>query len=147
MKVILTVDVKGSGKKGDVVNVADGYAKNYLLKNKLAILADKVALEQNKEQKNSKAYHEEQERQKALKIKQELENKDIFLTMKCGENGKLFGSITTKEISLELEKLGYKIDKRKIELNSPIKSIGNFTIIIKLYPNITTKINLLVSQS
>lgn len=146
MKVILTSDVKGSGKKGDIINVADGYAKNYLLKNKFAIIADKVALEKNNEKKQAFAYHEEQERLRNLKLKQEIDGKQILLKIKCGENGKIFGSITSKEISLELDKLGFSVDKRKIELENPIKSIGVYNITIKLYPKISATIILKVES-
>ena len=143
MKVILLQDVKGSGKKGDIVNVADGYAKNYLFKNKLAKEADKVALQENQEQKNAKAYHQEQERQAALKLKNELDGKTISLKIKCGENGKIFGSITSKEISEALK--NYNVDKRKIDLTTPIKSTGSFKVSIKLYTQISATINLVVT--
>lgn len=144
MKVVLTKDVKGTGKAGEIKEVADGYARNFLIKNNLAKVADKTQVSINQSQMQSKQYHKEQERQQALAQKKDLDGKNIQLAIKVGENGKIFGSITTKEIATAFEKVGKDIDKRKIVLDQPIKEIGNYKIAIKLYPEIVATINLQV---
>ncbi|MDD3232517.1 MAG: 50S ribosomal protein L9, partial [Clostridia bacterium] len=121
MKIILLADVKGTGKKGDIVEVADGYAKNFLLKNKLAQFASKDALTQNLSQKKSVAFHKQQEKKEAIKLKETIEKIFLRIPVKCGENGKLFGAVTSKEIAEAFEKQGISIDKRKIVLNDYIK--------------------------
>lgn len=145
MKVVLLSDVKGTGKKGDVVNVADGYGKNFLIKNKLAVVADSKALSENKIQKEAVSYHKEMERQAALALAKKIENKNVNLKIACGENGKIFGSVTSKEIAENLSKLiGENIDKKKIVLDSPIKMVGNYKILVKLYPEVSAKFNLII---
>lgn len=144
MKIVLLKDVKGTGKAGEIKDVADGYARNFLIKNNLAKIADKTQININQSQKQSQAYHKEQERQQALQQKAQLDGTTIKLAIKVGENGKIFGSITSKEIATAFEKIGKNIDKRKIVLDQPIKEIGNFKIEIKLYPEIVSTINLQV---
>lgn len=144
MKVILQKDVKGSGKKGDIVNVADGYA-TYLLKNNLAKKADSTGCQINKSQKEADAYHKEQERLKAVELGKQIENKTIVVKVKCGENGKLFGAITSKEIADAFKTtLNIDIDKRKILLDSAIKSVGEQVLSVKLHPTVTVKFNVRV---
>lgn len=139
MKVILQKDVKGSGKKGDIVNVADGYA-TFLLKNGSAIKADSAGRQINASQKEADAYHKEQERLKAVELGKQLEGKTIVVKVKCGENGKLFGAITAKEIAEAIKKtLGFEVDKRKIQLDGAIKTVGTQTVLIKLHPTVTAK--------
>ncbi len=142
MKVVLLCDVKGTGKKGEVKEVADGYAKNFLLKSGKARIADKSTINENEMKKSSNEYHKEMEKQSAQQLGKKMENTNLVLSIKCGENGKTFGSITAKEICDGLDKLGFKIDKRKIDLKEPLKVIGNYNIAIKLHPEVTTKINL-----
>ena len=142
MKVILTCDVKGTGKKGDIVNVSDGFARNFLLKNNKAKLATNEAVLENQGQKSADAYHKEQERLKAVDLKTQVEKQKITLEVKTGENGKTFGSITSKEIGEAFAKLGIEIDKKKIVLKEPIKAIGNYQVDIKLHPTVTAKISL-----
>ncbi len=136
MKVILQKDVKGTGKKGDVVNVADGYAKNFLLKNGFAVLANNSNLNDTMNQKVAKDYHKEQERLRAKELAQKIEGKVVSVKIKSGENGKIFGSITAKEIADELEKLGQGVDKRKIEIKEPIKYTGDYKLRVKLYEGV-----------
>lgn len=144
MQVILIKDVKGSGKKGDIVNVADGYARNYLIKNGLAKEASSMNLNQNKQQKEANSFHKSVEIAEAKELAKKLSTKTINLSVKCGENGKIFGSITSKELSEELSKQGVEIDKRKIVLDSPIKNSGHYIITAKVYPEITAKFKLIV---
>lgn len=144
MKVVLLKDVKGTGKVGEIKEVADGYARNFLIKNNLAKVADKTQVCINQSQIQSKAFHKEQERQAALKQKQTLDGTNVQIAIKVGENGKIFGSITSKEIASVFEKMGKDIDKRKILLDQPIKEIGTYKIAIKLYPEIVANINLQV---
>lgn len=143
MKVILQKDVKGSGKKGDVVNVADGYAKNYLIKNGLAVMADGHNTLINASQKQSDAYHKEQERLKAVELGKKIENKTIVLKVKCGDNGKLFGAVTSKEISEAFKQnMNLDIDKHKILLDGAIKTVGEQKVVVKIHPTVSVKFNL-----
>ncbi|MBQ7885054.1 MAG: 50S ribosomal protein L9 [Clostridia bacterium] len=144
MKVILQKDVKGSGKKGDIVNVADGYGA-YLLKNALACKADNAGMQINASQKQADAYHKEQERLRAVELGKQIENKTVVLKVKCGENGKLFGAITSKEIAEAFKSsLNIEIDKRKILLDGTIKTVGEQVLAVKLHPTVTVKFNLKV---
>lgn len=145
MKVILQKDVKGSGKKGDIVNVSDGYARNFLLKNGLAVVADNANALINASQKQSDAYHKEQERLKAVELGKQIEGKVITLKVKCGENGKLFGAVTSKEVSEAFKQnLNLDIDKRKIVLDGAIKAVGEQKVTVKLHPTVSVKFTLKV---
>lgn len=144
MRVILNKDVKGTGKKGDICEVADGYGRNFLLKNGLASLATNSAVSENKNQKIAQDYHKEQERLAMLALAKQIEGKSVSVSVKCGENGKTFGAVTSKEISEGLSKQGYDIPKQKIELKEQIKNCGEYKITAKLYPNITASFNLIV---
>ena len=146
MKIILLKDVKGTGKAGEIKEVADGYGRNFLLKNNLAKLADKTGVLNNQSQKQSQEYHKEQDRQKALALKDKLSGVTLNLKVKLGDNGKLFGSVTSKEIAQEFKNQGYDIDKHKIILNDNIKTCGTYKINIKLYPEITAQVNLVVKS-
>ena len=137
MKVILQKDVKGTGKKGDICNVADGYAKNFLLKNGLAILADNKSTLENSSQKQAEAYHKEQERLRCVELGKQIEGKTILLKVKCGENGKLFGAITAKEVAEAFKQnLNIEVDKRKIEIDGAIKTVGERSVKVKLHPQV-----------
>ncbi len=140
MKVVLLKDVKGTGKKGEIKEVADGYAKNFLLKNGFAVIANASAVNENNRQKEAVAYHKEMEKQEAVRLGENLKEKKIVLKIKCGENGKTFGSVTAKEIAETLKKEGFDVDKRKIEVREPIKAIGSYQILVKLHPEVSTKI-------
>ncbi|MBQ4542581.1 MAG: 50S ribosomal protein L9, partial [Clostridia bacterium] len=125
MKVILLQDVKGTGKKGDIINVADGYARNALFPKKLAVEANATNLNIAKGKNEAIAHKKEVELSTAKDLAKRLENVTVTLTAKAGENGKLFGSITSKDISEQLEKQNkIKLDKRWINLDEGIKSIG-----------------------
>ncbi len=144
MKVVLLKDVKGTGKKGEIKDVADGFAKNFLFKNGAAKLADNSALSENKIQKDAAKFHKEQEILAAKALAKQIEGKTVVLKIKCGENGKTFGSITSKEISEALEKLSIKLDKKKIELNGAIKATGAYTAVARIYPEISAKFTVVV---
>lgn len=141
MRVILLKDVKGTGKKEDIVNVSDGFAKNYLIPNKLAKNVTATSLNENRQLKASQDYHKQLEIDAAKKLKAELEKTTLNLTIKMGENGRAFGSITSKEVSEGLKAMGLDVDKKKIVTNS-IKSAGTYTVEAKLYAGISAKFQL-----
>lgn len=147
MKVILLEDVKNVGKKGALINAKDGYANNFLFPKKLAIEATPSNL---KNLENAKKQQEDKEREifeEAKKLEEELMKITIVIKTKTGENGKLFGSITTKEIAEHLEeKNGMNIDKRKFELDETIKSVGEYSVKVKLHPKVVAKIKVIVTE-
>lgn len=145
MKVILTQDVKAQGKKGDVINVSDGYATNFLFKNKLAVPANASNVNVNNMQKAAEAKRIAEETAAAKEVASKLENEVLTLSIEVGTNGRAFGSISSKEISEGLEKLGYNIDKKKIELNTPIKGEGEYKVPIRLYKGVMGQIKVAVS--
>ena len=144
MKVVLLKDVKGSGKAGDVIEAKDGYAKNFLIKNGLAKFADASALNENKAQKKAAEFHREEQLKKNKELKNAINGKEVTLTVKTGANGKFFGSVTNKEVAEKLFDMGYDIDKKKIILDSNIKSVGEYSVTIKISPEETAKIKLIV---
>ena len=139
MKVVLLKDIKGKGKKGDIITVNDGYASNYLIPNGLAKVGNAVNLNEAKQAQESNIYQAEQARLRAVELGEKLKNIQVSLSIKCGANGKVFGSVTNKEISEDLIKKGFDIDKKKIEV-ATIKSIGSYTAKVKLHPTITISI-------
>lgn len=143
MKVVLLKDLKGKGKKGDIINASDGYALNYLIPQGIAKAGTSSNLNEANQAKEAKAYHDEQNRLKALDLKKEIENLELNIKVKCGANGKVFGSVTNKEIMEELEKVKISIDKKKIE-TEPLKTIGLFQIKVRLHPTVlaTLKVNI-----
>lgn len=144
MKVVLMADVKGTGKKGDVVEVSDGFARNFLLKNKKAVVADNTALNLNKQAKDSKNFHYEQDKLAAQELANKLKDITVTLSVKGGENGKTFGSVTNKEIADELNKQNLNIDKKQIVLNAPIKQAGEYVVDAKLFAGVATKFKVIV---
>jgi large subunit ribosomal protein L9 len=147
MKVILQQDVRGQGKKGDVVNVSDGYARNYLIPRKLAVEATKEALNELKIREKAIKAAEERERERLAELAESLGSMVIRISAKAGSSGKLFGSVTSKEISDELNKQhGIDIDKRKIALDEPIKQFGSYQLAVKLGFDITANITVLVTE-
>jgi large subunit ribosomal protein L9 len=147
MKVILLKDVKGQGKKGDVVNVSIGYARNFLFKNNLAEEATAGSLRVLKAKQEKNEQEEQKEKETAEQLKKDLENLTIELKAKAGEAGRLFGSITNKQIAEVLQKeYGHKVDRRKIELNQPIRALGQVTIPVKLHPEVTGSIKVHVTE-
>ena len=145
MKVILLADIKGVGKKDEIINASDGYARNFLFPKNLAVEANSENMSKLKAKNDSNAYKKSVERQEAEKIAEKLKGILLKITVKSGENGKIFGSITSKEIADNL-KQQYKIDidKKKIELKEPIKTLGSFSVNIKLYEGVigTLKIHM-----
>lgn len=146
MKVILTADVKGHGKKGDMVNASDGYARNYLLPKGLAVIADKSAIGEMESRKSSAAFHKEQERQQALALAEQLKTAVVEFTAKAGENGKLFGSITAKDVAEQLKmQCHLVVDKKKIQLPDGIKVLGDTNVTVKVYPEISAEVKVRVT--
>ena len=141
MKVILQTDVKGMGKRGDVADASDGYARNFLFPKKLAIPADKQNMNELATKRAAEAHKKELEKKQAIEIKEKLEKVTLTVKTKAGENGKTFGSITSKEISEGIEKeYGYKIDKKKIIMKEQIKILGMYTIQLKLFEGVIANI-------
>lgn len=138
MKVILKADIKGVGKKDQVINASDGYARNFLFPKNLAVEANKENMSKLKAKQDSNAFKKSQEKEEAKKIAEKLSKIQLKIPVKAGENGKIFGGVSAKEIA-ELLKENYKIeiDKKKIELKEIIKTLGARTIQIKLYEGIT----------
>ena len=147
MKVILLEDVKSLGKKGEVVNVNDGYARNILFKKNLGIEATKQNLNDLKLQKQNNDKLEAERLEEAKKLAKELEEKEVVLAIKTGSDGRVFGSVSTKEIAeAAKEQLGYELDKKKMVLQDPIKSPGIFTLPIKLHPKVTGELKVIVKE-
>lgn len=147
MKVILTQDVKSLGKKNQLVDVSDGYAKNFLFKKNLAIEADAKNLNIMKDRMQSDNSKKDRELIEANILKSKLEGKQVKMEVRAGENGKLFGSITTKDIADAIANQ-YKadIDKRKIQLDEPVKSIGKSAVVIKIHADVSINIELLITE-
>ncbi|MHC1719108.1 MAG: 50S ribosomal protein L9 [Clostridiaceae bacterium] len=146
MKVILLKDVKGVGKKGEVINAADGYARNFLFPRKIAEQATDANMHILNNQKEAERRKKLAEVEAAQKLAQELSGKEIAIAVKTGENGRLFGSITGKDIADELKKqIGLDIDKKKIVIEN-IKQLGTYDAEIKLYPEISTKIKVIIKE-
>jgi large subunit ribosomal protein L9 len=138
MRVIFLQDVKGKGKKGEVKNVSDGYARNYLLKNNLAEEATSGNMKALEAQKRKSKQLEQQEKENAEQLKKKIESLEVTIKAKSGDGGRLFGSITSKQIADALNKdHGIKTDKRKLELDQPIRALGFTNVPIKLHPEVT----------
>ena len=147
MKVILTKDVKAQGKKGDIVNVSDGYARNFLFPKGLAIEATSDALNDIKNKEAAKSHKIETERAEAQELANKLAGITVAIEISSGADSKLYGSVTAKEIAEKLESdHGIAIDKRKIVLDKPIKAYGSYTLDVKLYSEVTAKLNVVVKN-
>lgn len=144
MKVILLADVKGSGKKNDIIEVSDGYAKNFLIKKKLAVEATSTQVNAVNNKKKAEEYHKAEEIKYWKEVAAKIKNKEIVCSVKCGENGKIFGSITSKEISEKLAQEGFDVDKKKILLKETIKNQGVYRVEIKFLPDVISSVNLKV---
>lgn len=141
MKVILKADIKGVGKKDEVINASDGYARNFLLPKNLAVEANNENMSKLKAKQNSAKFQKEQEKEEALKIADKLSKILLKIKVKSGENGKIFGGVSAKEISQELEKeYKIKVDKKKIDLKETIKVLGMQTVEVKLFEGVVGKI-------
>ncbi len=147
MKVILLEDVKKLGKKGDLVDVADGYARNYLLPRNLAQEATAGGIKQNKQKKAALEKRKKKEKDLAQEIAEKLSKTSVTLKVKAGDQGKLFGSVTSKDISEALkEQQQIQVDRRKIELTEPIKSLGSYEVDIKLAPEVEAKLTVKIIE-
>lgn len=147
MKVIFLQDVKGSGQKGDIKNVADGYARNMLLPKGYAVEANAANLSKLAGQKSSAQHKIDLERQAALESAEKIKGKKVSIKAKAGSNGKLFGSVTAGNIAEAMEsQLGVKIEKKKINLNSDIKNFGSYSAVVKFYNGISEKLDVEVTE-
>lgn len=148
MKVILLQDVKALGKKGEVVNVNDGYARNFILPKKLGIEANGKNLNDLKLQKNNEAKVAQEHLDAAKKLAEELKAGKVVLTMKVGEGGRTFGSVSSKEIAEAVkEQMHLDIDKKKIQLKEQIKTLGTHIVSVKLHPEVTAELNVSVKEA
>lgn len=146
MEVILKADVKGLGKKGDKVKASDGYARNYLFPKNLAVEANAQTLTEYKNSEASKQHKLEVEIENANLTKKKIDGKTVKLTAKAGANGKLFGSITSKDVAAQIKtQLGCDVDKRKISMDD-IKNFGTYSAEVKIYQNISAKISVEVGE-
>ena len=146
MKVILLADVKGMGKKDEIHNVSDGYARNFLFPKKLAVEATAGAAKEIERKRAAERQREMERRQEADKKAASLRGKVINLVGKCGSQGRLYGSITAAEVAAALEKQhGVKVDKKKIDLSETIRSTGEYECVVKLYPEISAKMKIVVT--
>lgn len=143
MKVILKADIKGVGKKDQVINASDGYARNFLFPKNLAVEANTENMSKLKAKQDSNAFKKSQEKEEAQKIADKLSKILMKVQVKAGENGKIFGGVSSKEIAENLEKqYNIKVDKKKIDLKETIKTLGMFTIEIKLYEGVVGKLKI-----
>lgn len=148
MKVILLQDVKALGKKGEVVNVNDGYASNFILPKKLGVEANGKNLNDLKLQKNNEAKVAQEHLDAAKKLAEELKAGKVVLTMKVGEGGRTFGSVSSKEIAEAVkEQMHLEIDKKKIQLKEQIKTLGTHIVSVKLHPEVTAELNVSVKEA
>lgn len=146
MKVVLLQDVKSIGKKDEVVNVSDGYARNYLFPRKLAKEATQGALNDVKIKESAKAHHKQEELNAAKAVKEVIDGKIISIKAKAGKEGKLFGAVTSKDVAEQIEKMfKTKIDKKKIVMED-IKVFGSYECSVKIYPEVTAKITVKVEE-
>ena len=140
MKIILLKDVKGTGKAGEIKEVADGYARNCLIKKGLAEEATSVKVNSLNIKKDAQDFHKKEEIKALKEQASKLNGEKITVKIKCGENGKIFGSITSKEIAESLAEKGFSVDKKKILLKDGIKSLGEFQVEVKFLPDVFAKI-------
>ncbi len=150
MKVILLKAVPKLGDPDDVVEVADGYARNYLIPRGLATEATQENLNRIRQKKDAERMAEDRERRDHEKVARKIEGYTLMLTVRAGEEGRLFGSVTTQDIAKGLkDTLGVKVDRRKIDLDEPIKQLGTYPIEIKLYPGVSAniKVDVLAERS
>lgn len=144
MKVVLLKDVKGSGKAGDIIEAKDGFAQNFLIKKGLAKVADNSALNENRLQKEAAAFHRAEELKANTELRKKLDGAEVTIQVKGGATGKFFGSVTNKEVADKLSEMNLEIDKKKIILPSNIKSAGRYPATIKISPEETAKITVIV---
>jgi len=147
MKVILLADVKGQGKKGDIVNVSDGYAHNFLLKKQLAALASEGNLRDLEQKKGAEARHKAKELSEAEALGSKIAGAKVILSVKVGDGGRLYGAITTKDVADQLAKQGIIVDKRKLEFSEQVKNVGEYHVKAKLHQQVSVEFVLEVKQA
>lgn len=146
MKVIFIKDVKGQGKKDEIKEVKDGYAMNYLIKNKYAVPYSETSNKRLKEELDIRRKQEEEDIKSANVIKEKLRKEKITFKVKVGKEDRVFGSISSKQIKEELDKLGYKIDKKKIILDTPISSLGHHFVKIQLHKEVIAELEVILNK-
>ena len=147
MKVVLLQDVKGQGKKDQIVEVSDGYARNFLFPKKLAAVADAKVMNDIKNKEAAREYKIEQEKKAARETAEKLQTITVKIKIQQGADGRLYGSVTTKDIAEELKKQhGIEIDKKKITMKLAVRGFGQYTADVRLYPEITAELTVLVEQ-
>lgn len=147
MQIILTQDVKALGKKGEMVNVSDGYARNFILPKKLGVEANAKNLNDLKLQKAAEEKRQKEILEEAKVLGKDIESKTLEVRIKTGEGGRTFGSISSKEIAQELKfQYGLDIDKKKLQVNDPIKTLGTHTVPVKLHPQVTAELKVKVVE-
>ena len=147
MKVILLQDVKSLGKKGEIVNVNDGYARNFILPKKLGLEANGKNMNDLKLQKNNEAKVAKAHLEAAKELAKQLEAGKVEVAIKVGEGGKVFGSVSNKEIAAEVKKqLGLEIDKKKVQLKDALKTLGTHKVPVKLHPEVTAEVTVEVKE-
>ena len=145
MKVLLTADVKGTGKKGDVVEVADGFGRNFLLKKGLATQATAANVHQANQQKEAKEFHRAEEVKALKELAAQINGKSVSVKIKTGENGKTFGSVTPSHVSAALADIGFDVDKKKIKMDA-VKTLGTFNAEVRLMEGVVAKITVTVES-
>lgn len=146
MKVIFLKDVKGQGKKGEIKEVSEGYAQNFLIPRGLVRPATDGNVKTLENQTAAEAKRKEREKEEAVELGKKLEEMTVTLKAKAGEGGRLFGAITSKQVAEALEKAGVKIDKRKIEMHDPIRSLGVTQVPVKLHPEVKSTVKVQVTE-
>lgn len=146
MKVIFLQDVKGQGKKGEIKEVSEGYAQNFLIPRGVAKPASEGNIKTLENQKQAEVRRKDKEREDAIELGKKLEQITVVLRHKAGEGGRLFGSITNKQVAEELEKMKIKLDKRKIIMDEPIRTLGFTNVPVKLHPDVTATLKVQVVE-
>lgn len=148
MKVILLEDVKSIGKKGDLINASEGYAKNFLFPKKLAVEATKANLNEYELKQKAEVKRRQEELDAAKKLADELKEKVVTISVKTGGNGKLFGSVTNKEVAEAIvEQTQLPIDKKKVSIGDPIKMVGERIAVVKLHPKVSAEVTIKVVEA
>ena len=148
MKVILLEDVKAQGKKGQIVEVSDAYGRNVLIAKKLGVEATPKALNDLKLQKKHEEKVAQEQYEAAVELGKEIETKKVVIKVKCGDGGRLFGTVSTKEIAAATKaQINLELDKKKMQLTDPIKALGTYEIPVKLHPKVTTKLTVQVVEA
>ncbi len=146
MKVVLREDVKNLGKKGDIVDVAEGHGRNFLVPRGLAVPASSGVLKEVSLVRNSRAKKDARQEQKARDLAGRLQGLEVTVKTRSGEGGKLYGAVTSRDVAAEIERLlSQKIDRRKVELPEPVKTLGRYPVQVRLYPGVQAEVTLIVT--